>query len=200
MAQEKTGVEIIAEFAEKTGRKMDLTEHAYKGNAVHPVVYHHRIIYMANNAEEKSYFVCFSNPKDVTKYGMYCGVFFPVKLPKDSDFIIRKKDIVDKLNPFAKGTAYKTSNPSFDKKALVSGENLTGIEHIINNTTVQDTILELFKLDMRFLVGANAMGIDFVPGLKGESHFGVFIARDWLFDSNVIEQVFAKAEMIRKSI
>ena len=115
----------------------------------------------------------------------------------DDSLVIRKRDILDKLNSLFKENKFKTGISSFDAQVVTEANLKQRTFNIFSNANIQNLVLDSFKIDQRMKVGINEINIDFVPQLKGKSHFGIYITDDWIFDAQKIEKLFELAEKFR---
>lgn len=198
MEKEKTTIQKLNDFAQKTHRTIELTEQAYPSNALHPVTYHRRLVYIPESGLGNTYFACFGDSRRLDKQAIYSGVFFSVPLPKSLKICIRRKDILDKMSLFSKKKGYKTGNVDFDSQVVFEEFDGIGTSKIFKSSKVQKLILKAFAFDLRLRIGVNMMNMDYVPGLKGESHFGIYTMQDWFIDSSKIEILYDLAEQLKK--
>ncbi len=198
MEEEKTTIEILCEFAEKTNREVKYTEVPYPSNSSRYGVRYLSKLYIPNNSHEKTYFVCFSDQKKFGELANFSGVFFPLSVSKSSKIRIRKKNILDRLNPFFKPTSkYKSGNRRFDSNIVISENDLLTTKRILNNKESHDLIKKVFKFDERLRIAINEVNVDFVPELKGKSHFGILMFGQWLTDEKKIEKLFKYIEDLK---
>ena len=199
MEGEKSSIQKLQDFAKKTGREIKFSEGSYSSNAMQPIVYHKRQVYVKNHPNSNTYFACFSDPK---KVGVaHCsGVFFSLPVSKSTKISLRKKFVTDKLNFFSKQESNKTGNQAFDSKVVFEEFQSTGSDRIFTNARVQETIKNALDFDMRLRVGVNGVDMSFVPELNGESHFGIYTTQDWFVEPEKIEMLFKLVEKIRTYI
>lgn len=195
---EMSSIDSLKAFADKTQRKIFVTEDAYPSNAVNPVVLHRRTLYMPCNTEESSFLVGFTDPKSFGENALYFGVFFPFAVSKTSNAIARKKDILDKINLLAKHKPLKTGNDLFDSKIYIAGNDENILTKCFSRVNVQQLVLETMAIENGINISINAFEIDFVPALKNKTAFGIFTRMAWITDENLIEALINKAEQFRK--
>ncbi|RUT78172.1 hypothetical protein [Ancylomarina longa] len=198
MEKEKSSIQKLNEFAEQTNRLITFTDKLYPSNAIHPVTYRRRTLYIPNNKGRSSYFVCFDDSRRMNRYARYSGVFFPIELSKSTKICIRKKDIVDKLNFFTKTNRCKIGQESFDSHVIYEEFDSIRNNQIFTNTKIQDLIRKAFVLKLR--VGVNMLLVDFVPGFRKQSYFGIYTTHEWLTNPMRIEFLFDLAEEINRNI
>ncbi len=200
MEEEKSSIQELQAFAKRSGREIEFSEGAYSSNAMQPIVFHKRFAYIKNNPNSKTYFACFSDPKNVSGIAHYSGVFFSLPVSKSTKISLRKKFITDKLNFFSNKEKNKTGSQSFDSKVIFEEFQLTGADRIFTNARAQEIIKKALDFDLRLRVGINGVDMSFVPELKGESHFGIYTTQDWFVEPEKIEMLFKFVEKIRSHI
>ena len=197
MEGEKSSIQKLQDFAKSTGRDIKSSEDAYSSNAMQPIVYHKRLVYIKNHPNSNTFFTCFSDPKNVSGIAHCSGVFFSLPVSKSTKISLRKKFITDKLNFFSNNENNKTGSQNFDSKVVFEKYQLTGADRIFTNTRVQEIIKNALEFDLRLRVGINGVDVSFVPQLKGESHFGIYTTQDWFEEPEKIEILFKFVEKIR---
>jgi hypothetical protein len=203
MEQEKSSIDILKEFARRTGRDIEFTTRNHDYTIIHAVRYHQRSLYIPNNPDQTSYFICYGDsgaPAQIGESVLYSGVFISVDLPKAASIKIRKKDILDKLNIFKKKKYLKTGFENFDAKTTIRGNDSLSAQKLTKSRKVQENILEAFELDESLTVGLNTVNAEFVPRLKDRSFLGIYSLSGWILDNKKIEKLFEITEDIRKSL
>ncbi len=190
-------IEILEVFAKKTNREISFTETAY---VKHTSRYQHylRRLYIPNKINSDVHFVSFLDQKRIDEFANFSGIFFPISVPLSSKIEIRKKNILDKLNPFFKKSGFETGNEEFDSGVVIS-ENVSFEEQeIFNNRKIQKHVLKIFELNEILKITINQANINFVPFFEGKSHIGIIVTRHWLLDSELIQNLFYLMEQFRK--
>lgn len=195
MNEDKSSIEILREYARRTNRKVEYSEKSYPD--VHPITFHRRTLYIPNNEFESSYFVCFHDSKAMGEYKLYSGAFITIDVPVTLTARIRRKDWIDKMNPKIKRQTLSIDN-TFDTKLLLTGNDQSRIKKIFSNNTVRGIILKAFELEEVLYMGINTCEIDFVPGLKGKSNFGIYTTQKWILERDMIERLFFTVEALRR--
>jgi len=200
MEQEKSSIDILKEFAKRTGRNVEFSTKNHDYTIMHPVRYHQRSLYIPNNPDQTSFFICYGDsgaPSNIGESVLYSGVFIPVDLPGDSIIKIRKKDILDKLNIFKKKKYLKSGFENFDAQTTIRGNDSLSAQKIAKSRKVQENILEAFNLDESLSIGLNTVNASFVPRLKDRSLFGIYTLNGWILEEKKIEKLFEVMENIR---
>jgi hypothetical protein len=200
MTHDKTAIEILTEFAKHSGRQIEIEEKAYpSAGPLHPVTYHRRRVCIPNNPKNTSYFICFGDSKEMGEKATFSGVFIPVEFATSFQIKIRKKDLMDKLNPFHKKDIIRSGIQQFDSQVAISGNDPIKARRFFNKRIIQNLVLRAFDIDEGFIVAVNELNIDFVPGLKGQSHVGIYSTQEWILDRIRIEKLFTLIEEFRVS-
>jgi hypothetical protein len=197
---QKTTIEILSKFAGHSKRKIFFSEIPYPGTVLNAVTNHKRTLYIPNNFDEQSFLIGYHDPKSLTENELYFGVFFPLSIPTSKALKIRKRDFLDKLNPFLKKMILKTNWEQFDSLTVISGNDISLLNRFFNINEAQKLVLESLKIMEGINVGINEFNLDFVPAFKDKSNFGVFTKQKWIVDSNILENLFTKIEQFRELI
>lgn len=197
---DKTTLEVLSEFATKTGRNIFVSETERSGNAVHPVVYHKRLFYMPTSPAKECYLAGYSNPISFNQNAFFFGVFFPVSAPLDSNFIISKKDILDRMAIFGRAGILKTGTSTFDRMALTKGNDRNSLLKLIPDSYSLNLSSELLNMRNNFKLGLNICDLDFAEELKGKSTFGSFTYQGWILDFDFLEKWIQKTVQLQKHI
>jgi len=197
MKNDKSSLEILRSFAKRTGRDFNFTETPYPSAALHKVTYHRRTLYIPNDINENSYFVCFGDSKELGTKALFSGVFISADLPVSTSMTARKKDVLDKINPFGKKKYCKTGTPSFDSQVRITADDAAAVKRIFQDRKIQKLVTDAFKLDAGIIVGFNDVDVNFVPLLKGKSHLGIYIQQEWILDGKLIDKLFNLMESLQ---
>lgn len=186
----KSSMELLIDFAERTGRRAIAEEKCYSQLAVQGIVSSKRTIRIPNNEEEKVFLVGCNDMKELTEKGFYFGVF--ISLPdvrNEIEVTAKKRDILDRINPFAGTDRFLTSDDGFNKRTVVSGNVDDHLSHILNNRKLQEQMEKALNLADGMMMGINYVNLDFVPALKGKSAMGFFVLQQWLVEDEILEQL-----------
>lgn len=198
--ENKSTIELLTDFANWTSRKIYASEILYPSLAIRRVTLHKRTVYIPDTKEELCFLVGYHDPKSFSENELFFGVFFTIPFPSTTTFNIRKKDMLDKLNPFLAKKSLTIGSPKFDSSTVITGNNKILTSEILNDTKVQDLILELLEIRDCVNIGLNDVDLDFVPHFKDKSSFGVFTKQVWFVDTEMIENLFAKVRQLRQLI
>jgi len=143
---QKTTIEILSEFAECSNRKIFFSEIPYPGTIMNAVTNHKRTLYIPNNSFEQSFLIGYQDPKSLNENELYFGVFFPLPIPTSKALKIRKKDFLDKLNPFSKKMILKTNCEQFDSLTIITGNDISLVNRFFSNIETQKLVLESLKI------------------------------------------------------
>jgi len=200
MKDEKSTLQILKDFAEQSGRNIKVLEEPHSSTSLHPVTYHSRKVCIPNNKKQTSYFLYYQEPKDVSEYAMFSGVFIPIYLPSSIKIKIRKKDLLDRVNPFLKKKIYETGNQNFDSQVVITGNDKVSIKRIFGNINIQNYVLKAFEIIEGLTIAVNEVKLNFVPGFESESNLGIFSSHEWILDKYTIESLFELIEELRREI
>ncbi|WP_461636667.1 hypothetical protein [Labilibaculum euxinus] len=200
MKKRKTSIQKLKEFARQSNRNIDFSVKHCHGNALNPLIYNLRNLYIPNNGGENSYFVCFGDSRKINEKSTFSGVFFPISMCRSAKILIRKKNIKDIFNPFLLQSDYKTGTESFDSQVVIEEFDSIGTNNIFKNLEIQELICNSLEFDKRLKIGVNLVNTSFVPSLINRSHFGIFTTDRWFVEPEKIETLFSIAEEIRSHI
>jgi len=192
MEKSSTPFDFYKSFAKKTGREIDFKEQPYPSAIVHKVTYHRRSLYIRNG---RSYFICFADSKEMGPQGLYSGVFIPFDAHKGFKMTARKKDVLDRLNPFSNKKLCKTGIPSFDAKVRIESSGPAEVKRVFQNRSMQQLVIDGLDVDDAMMIGINALDLGFVPELKEGSHLGIFTRQKWFDKEKEIEDLFKLIEL-----
>lgn len=192
MSDHNSTIEALKTFASRSGREFDYTETPYPSAMMSKITYHRRKIYIPNG---KSFYVCFADSKEMGPKALFSGVFMPYETPQSTTIVIRKKDVLDKLNPFGKKDRCKTGIPSFDSLVRITSNEPAAVKRIFQDRNIQNLVRNAFKLDPVIIIGINDLDLGFVPALKGKSQLGVYTQQEWILDGKRIEKFFDLLEV-----
>ena len=200
MEEEKTAIQELKEFAKKTKRNIDCAENTYVASGINPrtLVKQYAIIY--NLFENEAYFVSNCDMAAFGDSAMYSGFFFPVEFPSSTRVKIRQKNILDKMNLFSKKSEFKTQSKKFDSKVMIEENDERASGKLFYSQSIQNLILEIFKLDLRLKLCVNHIDTGIVSDLKNKSTLGVYITEQWLLDEQVIEKLFILVGKLKMKI
>lgn len=200
MEEEKSSIQKLKDFARNSGRRIEFLEQAYPSNALQPITYHRRSLYIPNHDNTNTYFVCYYDAKKMYGKDTYSGFFFSLSVSKPTKVLIRKKHFFDRLNLFSGNNTYKSGVASFDSQVMYEEAELFGSCKIFTNRKVQTLIEKAFQLDPRLRITINGVDVDFVPELKNHSHFGIFTTQDWFVEPEKIESLFKLVGEIQRLV
>lgn len=197
MNESISSIDFYTQFAKETNRTIT------KSEAYYPFVFSTRVpqtkrtIAIPYDKLQELYFLGFNDPKKFGKSSFFSGVFFKSSVPKAVEISVKKRYLIDRLNPFANQSNTKTGT-DFDAKAIIHSTAETGNEWLMN-PKIQEIILRLFNLDERIIIGLNQVDLDFEPSLSNCSNFGVYL-NDWIFETDKIEQLFDLSLQIKTMV
>ena len=197
--EDLSNLDILNEYASKTGRICTSVEKPLPLGVINKVTYHYRSFYMSDNEAANSWLVGYSNPNALHQFALFWGVFLPLPLPADAKAEIRSRNIFDTLNLFRKKNDYETSFHSFDSNVIIRGGNFSGCEKLLNNTLIQNILLDTLEKDQSMRIGINKPVCNFVPALAQSSFLSVYTCTRWIMDFEYAEHLFDIMVKIRKT-
>lgn len=196
--EDLSNLDLLSAYAEKTGRICTSVEKPVTLGAVSKVTYHYRHFYMADNKVSDAWLVGYSNPVGFSEFNLFWGVFLPLPFPVAAQAEISSKDIFDTLNPFRKKNDYESSIYSFDSKVIIRGKDFGGWEKLLNNTQIQNILLEILEKDQSMRIGINKPLCDFVPALANTSYLSIYTTTRWIMDFEYVEYLFGEMGKVEK--
>ena len=190
-------IKLLKEFARQCKRDINISESEYQHSAIHPVRYHERKVYMSFDDNNDIYFVCYGDSRGFGEYSNYSGVFITTNSPSSSEFKIRKKDILDKMNPFLKESSFITTDNSFNKATVIQENDLITAKTLLDLPEIRSIILQTFDRDQLLQFGLNDIIPDFVPKLAGKSCLGFYHLNDWIIDGEEIKFIYQNMVKIK---
>ncbi len=201
MDQEKSAIEILKDFAKKSDRQIDFSENNYPiGSGIHPRFFSFNHAIISDELDQNRYFVSYSDSKGFGDNAMYSGLFFSIESSQTSTVRIRKKDFLDKLNPFIKKSRFKSPYYDFSSKVIIEENDISLTNRIFKNKLIQELTLEILNLDGRIRVGVNNIQIGIVPDLKDKAIFGIYITGQWLLDETLLENLFRLTAKLKNEV
>ena len=198
MESEKSEIEILKEFAHRSNRKIEYSEKTYKVGTIKPRYFVKSHVVITDNEDSSLAFVSYGDTQAFGDNTIYSGLFFPISSPNSSKILIRKKNILDKLNPFLKHSNHSDGFSDFNSSVVITDNDYAETTKIFGNKEVQYLTKKAFNLDERIRVGINNFEIEVLPDFKGQSHFGVYMTEQWFLDDAVIEQLFTIADKFKR--
>ncbi len=197
--EDKPNIEILSEFAKATNRKIFAHEEAYPHTGFRTFQRFKRTVYIPINEDQTSFFLWYSNPyPKIGETPIYCGAFISLEMPKKSGISIRQKNIVDKLNVFARNRGYNVGNSKFDSKVIIEGKPNIDEQRLLSKHKLQNKILEALNSKEFLNISINEYNLDFVPELKDSSYMAIVNPQNWDVEYDFIEDLFVKIENIRQ--
>lgn len=191
--ENKSTLDALSEIARLTNRQIFVSEAPYPGTTINPVVLHKRTVYMPDAKNDRCFLAAFSDPKSFENNNMFFGVFFTVPWPKSSTFEIRKKDTLDRLNPFLAGKTHRIEGGHFNSAAVIKGNDERLMNRILLNEQTQQLILDVLSMNEYWFAGLNAVDLGFIADINQYSCFGIYTRQTWITDRERIEELFAIA-------
>ena len=191
MSEEKSSIEVLADFAKSTGRKFFCNDNLYNNSLPNRYPKYRSNITIFNNNKSQSYFISFWGSLGLSDINScYSGFFLPVTFSKEDFFIIRKRNFLDNFSLFSRNKSYKTGNMFFDSKVFVEGNFSSKVEQLIFNQKFQDIVIKVLNIKQTAKISLNAIKVDFVSELNERVLFSVYDTQQWFLDAKTIEELF----------
>lgn len=198
MEEEKSAIEILEEFAKRTNREIEVSKNEYPPIGIPPRYLHRNYVIISSLSNPLVYFASFNDDKAFGDHAMYSGLFFPISASASSVVKIRKRNTLDKLNPFLNQRDYSGLSENFSSEVVITANEIRTVSKYFDKTKTQDLIIEALNLDPRIRVGINNVDVNIIPGFKKKSLFGIYISPQWCLEELLIEKLFRIAEELRK--
>ncbi|MBI9068596.1 MAG: hypothetical protein JEZ09_14970 [Salinivirgaceae bacterium] len=197
MYEEKSSIEKLQEFAKNTQRKIEYFDATKSVNVFSQIPVAKRKVSISNLDGQNTFFISHNDTQKLGDSSFYSGFFFPMNIPSHIKIDIRRKNIIDKLNPFFNESNFKSGSKKFDKQVVIK-QNDTNLTHeLFSKRKIQELTITSLKLDERLKIVVNPFAINFVPELIDQSIFGILLCNDWIFESTKIEEFFSLIEKFR---
>ncbi len=200
MVKDKTAIEELKDFAKKTNRTINFKDETYAASGINPRNLVKQQVVLSNATNEEAYFVSYCDMAGIGDKSMYSGLFFSIDLPVSTCIKLRQKNILDKMNLFAKKSEFKTQSKSFNSKCIIEANDEMAMDKLFYKNSIQALIVEIFSLDPRLKLCVNYIDIDIVPELNNQSIFGIYITEQWLLDESLIKKLYTLVEKLRKKL
>ena len=206
MEEDKSALEILKEFADKSNREIKHFRKDYPIDRIRPRFLYKSFAIIKDEPSSSVYFVNYSDSKAFGDSAFFSGLFFPITASESTNIYIRKKTILDKVNPFANKESYRTRFSDFNSKVIITENDINYTNKILNNNKAQTLIVEALNLDERIRIGVNNLKIDIIQDinenykLETGSYFEIYIIGQWLLDDSTIEELFKIANELKEVI
>lgn len=195
---EQSNLDKLKSFAHRTGREIVYTEEQYPLPSYRKIPRYKRTVYIPYNSDNNLFFVLFSDHYyKVGVHTVFCGVYFATEFSANTKLNFRKKDIIDKLNPFQPKDKIKFNDRLVDSQLVTTGNDEGAISRYFRHPVLQRLMIENLDTNMFVNFSVNETPVDFVPQLKDTSHFAIINPQEWIFDEKIIEGWFDTMQQIQ---
>jgi hypothetical protein len=199
MDQEKSSLDILKEFAEKTGRECQ----SYKSAKAYLLTpsYHDKSQFaiIPEEKQSKVSYIAYDSYGSRGKIGgTYSGVFIPLELA-DPDFWleVRLKDALDKFKGLFSSKGLKVGHPPVDQVLFITGTDKDKIAGVFTDAGVYNEIIDLCQTIDAFRFSVNRKEVDFLNSLAGKPCLALYTTYDWIREGALIERLFTLARRIK---
>ncbi len=201
MEDNRSNIEVLKDFARRTNREIYYKEEEYPMSGYRKIPQFRYFVFIPINENKTSFFVLFSDPYyTIGQYTVFCGVFTELPFQIEGKVNIRKRNIIDKLNPFEKRVNADFVSNRFSKNTVLFYEYESDLRKLLNNVMVEERILDVVDKSDLMHVSINEYNVDFVPELKGKTCLSVVNPQSWVFEDAEIEEYFKLVERVREHI
>lgn len=196
--QNFTALDELEAFAGQTHSRFWSEQLPYPGSLADRVSHSRKAIYIQDHVDDQCFWVGFHDPKAFGEGELFFGVFFPVSFSRDQSFLVKERDLLDKLRLFTKHRSFKTGVDSFDKKMIITGTDSALMNRLLNSARVQELLLEAVGQMPGFRFGLNAVQADFVPAFQQSGFAGLFTLTRWMTLTAELEALMALGRLLHR--
>jgi len=195
MEQAKSSVEILSELSKKEGWDIDVYE---KTVSLRQGITN-RTVVIKNPEYKKGYFISVKM-QNLSKYGFYSGIFYPISGQDRFHLHIRKRNAPDKFSFRKNRLRFKIGNSHFDSNVLVEANNEIEAHKMLSSSGIQYNIMDYLNTANLLHIGFNELNPDFNRELQNQSYLSVFKADEWMLEKKLILESFKMAEQLRDKL
>ncbi len=199
--QEREQIEKLNAFATASGRTFDSEVTEYPKSGINTFQKYRAWAYVQEKERGGSVFACFSDP--YARFGqstIYSGAFVPLPADIQSELLLRKKDVIDNINPFSKTRANALGNRIFDSRVVISGKMGPAEKQLLSSSMLQRQIIDSLSDAPNLLVYINSIHPGFVPWFDDMACLGIVYPRGWQLEEAFVERLLFRAEKIRECL
>jgi len=201
---EKTNIQQLKELAKAKNKTLEVRVHEYplsKG-MIRNFPKFKKQIYMPISLQASTYMVWHSDHYHMgkmTELYLFCGAFIPVNFPQKAHLNIRRKNIMDRWNIFAK-KGFQTGNSQFDSKVIMQTNDSEASLKWLSRSRLQREIVKALDHDPSLKISINEVEVDFVPGLQGKSHLSILNSQLWYLEKKQIDPLMKSIVDLQKQL
>ncbi|MEA1873039.1 MAG: hypothetical protein U9N51_01240 [Bacteroidota bacterium] len=189
----KSNIDLLNSFANKTSRKIHSEEVQLPINMVgrKSLPKHRREVSIQDNENPNLFFILYGDYyKSRGDYTYHSGVYTALDAYQTERLKIRKKDILDKLNPSFYKKAIRSGSGNFDRNFAIKGHGDSFISKHLSNYLLQEKIKIGLNTKTFCVFGLNETNLSFETHFDEKSGFGILNHQAWVLDEIIIEQWF----------
>ncbi len=189
---EKSSIEILTEFAEKTNRKAYTNEHIFrKATGLNPTTRSERNIYIPDNVNSDVFYIANDNySTSLDKFAFFSGIFVPVEIDNGIEISMEERNIITNISSIFKKKGYSTGDFRFDRKVKIDTNNPRLTDRIFRKIAFKNESLKILKIQNALRIGTIPFKIDFVESFKDKFLLGAYTTIEWIMDEEKIEALF----------
>lgn len=197
MSEEKGALELLIEYAKRTGRNATFEETNQSALLSNRQFMHGRMIWFADNTRDNRVFAAYSNPKYFGFQSIFSGVFIPIKAPKEVKLMVCRKIFLDNLNLSSLGKRVKFGDRKLDRKLLIIGSNPFDGADLLYDAKIQSALYSFLLANPLYRLVVNELYLDFIPSFEHQSYLGL-VRMGWDTD-NTIETLFTEIKKFERN-
>lgn len=192
MESEKSSIEILKSFARKDNWEFSASEKKISKRHGHTV---RKVILQKNS----TYFISEQTANE-NKYRLYSGIFIPVSKNNSFRLVLRKRDILDKLQFRKNKIRFKIGNSLFDSNVLIETNNDLETHKLLSSGKIQHEVLNFLNSQERLHIGVNEINPRLEDETSNKNFLSVFITMEWMYNADIITRSLKMAEMLSSKI
>jgi hypothetical protein len=197
----ESNIDFLKAFAKKTSRKIRSEEVQLPINLIghKSLPKHRREVSIQDNENPNLFFILYGDYyKSRGDYTYHSGVYTALDAFQEERLKIRKKDILDKLNPSFYKKTIRTGSGTFDRNFAIEGHGNSFISKHLSNYLLQEKIKIGLNIKTFCVFGLNETDLSFETYFDGKSGFGILNHQAWVLNETIIEQWFDMMRNIDK--
>lgn len=192
MENEQSSIEILKSLAKREDWEIDVKVRTQSTRHGH----HVRDVYIKNHKFKDSSFVSKQTTRS-DKYKSYSGIFIPLSFKYEYSLLIRKRDLMDKLNFRKDRLRFKIGSSSFDSKIYIVTNNDIETHKLLSSSAIQTKIIEFLESQDRLEIGIGNTDIK-LDNDSATKYLSVNMFMGWMLDKELIYKAFNLADMLKK--
>jgi len=189
----ENNIDFLKDFAQRSSRIIQSEEVQLPINLIgyKNLPKHRREVSIQDNENSNLFFILYGDYyKSRGDYTYHSGLYTALDGYQKERLKIRKKDILDRLNPSFYRKAIRSGIGSFDRNFAIEGYGESFISKHLSNYLLQEKIKIGLNIKTFCVFGLNETDLSFETHFDGKSGFGILNHQAWVLDETIIEQWF----------